>query len=63
MNQIDLGKEPRISDRFDMDDIRSIREYNSLRHMRMTSNEIKDDIRRGGGKMLEWAIEHAAKVI
>ena len=63
MNQIELGREPRISDRFDLDDIRMIREYNSLRHMRMTPSEVKEDIKTRGGKMLEWAIEHAVKVM
>ena len=63
MNRAELGQEPCISDRFDLDDIRTIREYNSLRHISMTFDELKADIKMNGGQMLEWAVKHAAKVI
>ena len=33
-------KEPELSPRFDVDDIRKLREYNSLRHINMTAKEI-----------------------
>lgn len=39
--------EPEISERFDLDDIRKIREYNSLRHSNMTTEEMIADIREG----------------
>ena len=36
-----------ISFRFDVDDIRKIRDYNSARHSKMTRSEIVEDIRNG----------------
>lgn len=36
---------PEISERFDVEDIRKIREYNSLRHAEMTSEEIIEETR------------------
>ncbi|MBO4698286.1 hypothetical protein J5690_01575 [bacterium] len=33
-------KEPELSPRFDVEDIRKLREYNSLRHINMTAKEI-----------------------
>ncbi|MBQ9904174.1 MAG: hypothetical protein IJM47_05250 [Synergistaceae bacterium] len=36
-----------ISSRFDVDDIRKIRDYNSARHSKMTRSEIVEDIRNG----------------
>ena len=38
---------PEISNRFDAEDIRKLREYNSLRHAKMSHKEILDDIRQG----------------
>jgi len=38
---------PNLSKRFDAEDIRKLREYNSLRHSKMTHKEILDDIRQG----------------
>ena len=38
---------PEISSRFDAEDIRKLREYNSLRHSKMSHKEILDDIRQG----------------
>ena len=40
-------KKPAVSDFFNVDDIRRIREYNSSRHMDMTEEEILDDIKKG----------------
>ena len=40
-------KFPNISNRFDAEDIRKLREYNSLRHSKMTHKEILEDIRQG----------------
>ena len=37
---------PEISNRFDAEDIRKLREYNSLRHSKMTHKEILEDIRQ-----------------
>lgn len=38
---------PDISNRFDAEDIRKLREYNSLKHSKMSHKEILDDIRQG----------------
>ena len=40
-------REPEISERFDLNDIQKIREYNSLRHINMTPEEMIADIRAG----------------
>ena len=40
-------KYPNLSNRFDAEDIRKLREYNSLKHSKMTHKEILDDIRQG----------------
>ena len=40
-------KFPNLSNRFDAEDIRKLREYNSLRHSKMSHKEILDDIRQG----------------
>ena len=46
-------KKPEISDRFDVDDIRKIRDYNSQRYSRMTRAEIVADIRNGAEEMIK----------
>ena len=38
-------KEPVISPRFDVDDIQRLREYNSLRHINMTAEEVISETR------------------
>ena len=37
---------PTVSERFDVEDIRKIREYNSLRHIKMTPAEIVEDSKK-----------------
>jgi hypothetical protein len=37
---------PNLSNRFDAEDIRKPREYNSLKHSKMSHKEILDDIRK-----------------
>lgn len=49
MNEI---KKPDISNRFDVNDIRKIRDYHSQRHAQMTRKEIVEDIREGAEKMI-----------
>ena len=44
---------PKISNRFDVDDIRKIREYNSLRHIHMTPSEIIAETQAGAEKVLQ----------
>ena len=46
-------KEPEISERFDLDDIRKIRAYNAARYEHMTPEEIVADTRAGAGELLE----------
>ena len=38
-------KEPVLSPRFDVDDIRKLREYNSLRHINMTAEEYIEELK------------------
>ncbi len=46
-----MMNEPVISERFDVDDIRKIREYNSLRHIQMTPDEIIADTKKGAERI------------
>ena len=45
-------KKPKINERFDVDDIRKIREYNSLRHIHMTLEEIIAETQAGAEKVM-----------
>ena len=40
--------EPIVSKKFDIEDICRIREYNSMRHIKMTADEIIADTKKGG---------------
>ena len=42
-----MTEAPEISNRFDAEDIRKLREYNSLKHSKMSHKEILEDIRQG----------------
>lgn len=46
-------KEPKISERFDLDDIRKIRTYNAARYEHMTPAEIVADTKAGAVDLLE----------
>ena len=46
-------RKPEISPRFDVDDIRKIRDYHSQRHAQMTRREIVEDIRSDAEKMIQ----------
>ena len=46
-------EKPEISSRFDVDDIRKIRDYNSWRHSQMTREEIIEDIKSGANEVLK----------
>ena len=48
-----IKTEPTVSKRFDVEDIRRIREYNSLRHIKMTPEEIIADTKKGAERMIE----------
>ena len=43
---------PTVSERFDVEDIRKIREYNSFRHINMTPAEIIEDTKKGAADLL-----------
>lgn len=47
-----ITNKPTISERFDVEDIRRIREYNSLRHVKMTPTEIVEDTKKGAAEVL-----------
>lgn len=44
---------PIVSKDFNLEDIQKIREYNSLRHVKMTPREIIEDTRKGAAVVLE----------
>ena len=50
---MDEIKKPEISSRFDVEDIRKIRDNNSQRHSRMTRSEIVEDIRKGAEEIIQ----------
>ena len=50
---MDTARKPEISSRFDVDDIRKIRDYNSQRHSQMTRQEIVDDIHKGAEEVIK----------
>lgn len=47
-----IMSKPEISSRFDVEDIRKIREYNSLRHIHMTPEEIIAETQAGAEKVM-----------
>ena len=46
-----MMSEPVVSERFDVEDIQKIREYNSLRHIQMTPEEIIADTKKGAERI------------
>ena len=50
---MDELKKPETSSRFDVNDIRKIRDYNSQRHSKMTRTEIVEDIREGAEEIIQ----------
>ena len=46
-------KEPELSPRFDVEDIRKLREYNSLRHINMTAAEIIAETEAATAEIIE----------
>jgi hypothetical protein len=48
-----MSNKPTVSEKFDVDDIRKIREYNSLRHSKMTSQEIVEDTKKGAERVMK----------
>ena len=52
---------PVVSKDFNLEDIRKIREYNSLRHIQMTPEEMIEDNRKGATVVLEL-LQQSGKV-
>ena len=52
---------PNLSNRFDAEDIRKLREYNSLKHSKMTHKEILEDIRQGAEAFMSEFSSYVAK--
>ncbi|MBR5344306.1 MAG: hypothetical protein IK127_00580 [Clostridia bacterium] len=50
-----------VSERFDLDDIRRIRDNNSSRHMEMTHAEIVADIHNGAAKLMNDIINRPTR--
>lgn len=48
-----MKTEPFASKKFDVEDIRKIKEYNSLRHIKMTPEEIIADTKKGAKRIME----------
>lgn len=46
-------KKPEISSRFDVDDIRKIRDYNSQRHSQMSHADVIADIKKGANEVIQ----------
>ncbi len=44
---------PVLSPRFDVDDIQKLREYNSMRHIKMTPSEIVEETKAATAKIIE----------
>ena len=58
-------KKPEISSRFDVDDIRKIRDYNSQHHSQMTRKEIVEDFRKGAEEVIKkygLSVTYAQKI-
>lgn len=52
-----MNREPEISERFDINDIRRIREYNAARYLGMSPVEIVADTKAGAEKVLQFMEE------
>ena len=54
---------PEISDRFDVDDIRKIREYNAMRHINMTPQEVADELDKNADEIVRKGCTYKNGVI
>ena len=52
---------PEISNRFDLDDIRKIRDYNSERYASMTPQEIVADTKAGAAELMTAIANRSSK--
>ena len=55
-----IMSKPEVSSKFDVDDIRKIREYNSLRHIHMTPKEIIAETQAGAEKLMQMLEQREA---
>lgn len=51
------NKKPVLSSRFDAEDIRRLREYNSLRHINMTADEYINELRASTKSIIEHLVK------
>ena len=49
---------PVLSPRFDVDDIQKLREYNSLRHLKMTPAEIVEETKQATADIIERLVKN-----
>ena len=54
-------KKPEISDRYDLNDIRKIREYNADRYAHMTPEHIVADTKAGAAELMAVIINRTTK--
>ena len=50
-------KEPELSPRFDVEDIRKLREYNSLRHITMSAEEVIAETRAATADIIDKLVK------
>jgi hypothetical protein len=55
-----IMSKPEVSSKFDVDDIRKIREYNSLRHIHMAPKEIIAETQAGAEKLIQMLEQRKA---
>ena len=55
-----IMSKPEVSSKFDVDDIRKIREYNSRRHIHMTPKEIIAETQAGAEKLMQMLEQRKA---
>ena len=51
-------KKPELSRRFDVEDIRKLREYNSLRHINMTADEVLAELHADTAAIIEQLVKN-----
>ena len=51
-------KKTELSQRFDVEDIRKLREYNSLRHINMTADEVIAEIHADTADIIEQLVKN-----
>ena len=63
MTEPKMNETPAISSKFDVDDIRKIREYNSIRHLGMTRAEIVEDTKAGAADLMQLLCGKNVKIV